>query len=172
MEDDGLDHVTPGMLLPPIDLPSTDGGFVHLATLTGRSVLAVYPWTGRPRQPNPPHWDDIHGAHGSTPELEGFRDLSEEIARHGARIFALSRQTTDYQQEAVERLRLPFPILSDEHGSFSEAFALPSFTTGGESYLKRLTLMLRDGEVEWVFYPVMDPAGHAGEILAWLKQEA
>jgi len=172
MEDGALDHVTPGMLLPPIDLSATDGSSVHLSTLPGLSVLAVYPWTGRPGQPNPPDWDDIHGAHGSTPELEGFRDLCEDFAQHDTRIFGLSRQTTEYQRELVERLRLPFPILSDEHRSFSEAFALPSFTTGGESYLKRLTLMVRDGQIEWVFYPVADPAGHAGEVLASLKQEA
>jgi len=172
MEDGMLDHVAPGMMLPPIDLPATDGTSVHLATLPGRSLLAVYPWTGRPGQPNPPHWDDIHGAHGSTPELEGFRDLYGDFTELGARVFGLSRQTTDYQREAVGRLRLPFPILSDEHGSFSEAFALPSFTTGGETYLKRLTLAVRDGEIEWVSYPVADPAGHASEVLDWLKQEA
>ena len=172
MKDGALDHVTPGMLLPPIDLQATDGSSVSLATLPGRSVLAVYPWTGRPGQPNPPDWDNIHGAHGSTPELEDFRDLYDGFAPFGTRIFGLSRQTTDYQRELVERLRLPFTLLSDEHGSFSEAFALPSFTIRGEIYLKRLTLMVRDGEIEWVFYPVADPAGHAGEILAWLKQDA
>jgi peroxiredoxin len=172
MDDRELDHVTPGMLLPPIDLPSSDGSSVDLATLPGLSVIAVYPWTGRPGEPNPPHWDDIHGAHGSTPELEGFRDLYEDFRKHDTRIFGLSRQSTDYQRELVDRLGLPFAILSDEHGSFSDAFALPSFTTGGTSYVKRLTLVVRDGEVEWVFYPVADPAGHAREVLDWLRQES
>ena len=91
MTDRALDHVTPGMLLPPIHLPASDGSSVDLATLPGQSVVAVYPWTGRPGAPNPPHWDEIHGAHGSTPELEGFRDLFEDFRRHGTRIFGLSR---------------------------------------------------------------------------------
>jgi peroxiredoxin len=157
------------LALPPIALPGTEGSDVCLATLTGRSIIAVYPWTGCPGQLNPPRWDDIEGAHGSTPELEGFRDLAERFANTGTRIFGLSRQTTDYQREAVERLRLPFPILSDAEGAFADALALPSFATGGATYLKRLTLVVTDGHAERVFYPVPDPAGHALEVLGWLE---
>jgi peroxiredoxin len=169
MEEAAPDLVTPGTLLPPVDLPATDGTQVDLANLPGRSILTVYPWTGRPGTPDPPNWDDIAGAHGSTPELEGFRDLHARFVGHGASVFGLSRQATDYQQEAAERLALPFPLLSDAEGVFADALALPSFATGGESYLKRLTLAVKDGEVEWVFYPVPDPAGHAAEVLHWLE---
>jgi peroxiredoxin len=168
MENGGF-HLVPGTLLPRVTLPATDGSDVCLATLPGRSVIAVYPWTGRPGQPNPPNWDHIEGAHGSTPELEGFRDLADRFANTGARIFALSRQTTDYQREVAERLRLPFPILSDGDGRFSEALGLPTFATGGEIYLKRLTLAITDGRIEQIFYPVADPAGHAGEVLDLLE---
>lgn len=169
MEEGTGDLVTPGTLLPPVDLPATDGTEVDLASLPGRGIVAVYPWTGLPGKPNPPNWDDIAGAHGSTPELEGFRDLHDRFAQHGTRIFGLSLQSTDYQREFVERLRLPFPLLSDAEGVYADALALPSFATGGQSYLKRLTLAVRDGEVEWVFYPVPDPAGHAAEVLHWLE---
>ena len=169
MAEDMPDLVTPGTLLPPVSLPATDGTEVDLADLPGRSIVAVYPWTGRPGKPNPPNWDDIAGAHGSTPELEGFRDLHDRFARHGTRVFGLSLQATDYQQEVAARLGLPFPLLSDAEGVYAEALALPNFATGGESYLKRLTLAVKDGEVEWVFYPVPDPAGHAAEVLHWLE---
>jgi peroxiredoxin len=147
----------PGMALPPITLPATDGTTIGLAGLSGRSVLAVYPWTGRP------------GAHGSTPELEGFRDLATRFAERDTRLFGLSLQSTAYQRELVQRLRLPFPILSDREAAFATALALPSFATGGETYLKRLTLAVRDGVIERVFFPVMDPAGHPGEVLCWLE---
>jgi hypothetical protein len=36
------------------------------------------------------------------------------------------------------------------------------------TYLKRLTLALRDGRIEQVFYPVPLPAAHAREVCAWL----
>jgi peroxiredoxin len=138
--------------------------------LPGRSIVIVYPWTGRPGHPNPPNWDDIPGAHGSTPELEAFRDLAGEFARLDVRLFGLSRQTTDWQHEMATRLRLPFPMLSDAEGRFAAALSLPSFTAGGEIYLKRLTLILSSGTIEHVFFPVLDPASHAGEVLQWLRE--
>ena len=158
----------PGTKLPSIALPATSGELVDLAALPGRSLVAVYPWTGRPGLPNPPNWDDIQGAHGSTPELEGFRDLFAEFERRGVRIFGLSGQTTDYQSEMVTRLGLPFPILSDASGAFASALALPRFTTGDANYLKRLTLLIEAGSIAHVFFPVADPARHAGEVLQWL----
>jgi peroxiredoxin len=160
----------PGMALPRIALPATAGWEVCLAELPGRSVLIVYPWTGRPGHPNPPNWDDIEGAHGSTPELEGFRDLSPDFAALDVGLFGLSGQATDWQREMAMRLRLPFPILSDADGRLAHALALPSFATGGESYLKRLTLIVSSGLIEAVFFPVPDPASHADDVLRWFRK--
>ncbi|MHA1518024.1 MAG: peroxiredoxin [Alphaproteobacteria bacterium] len=159
----------PGTALPPVTLPATDGSDIAAAALPGHSVIAVYPWTGRPGWPNPPDWDDIPGAHGSTPELERFRDLAPRFEALGARLFGLSRQETGCQQELVQRLSLPFPILSDADSRFAGALGLPSFLTGGATYLKRLTLFIEDGVIGRVFYPVPDPATHADEVLAWLE---
>jgi peroxiredoxin len=159
-----------GTKLPAIALPATSGELIDLASLPGRSIVAVYPWTGRPGLPNPPRWDDIPGAHGSTPELEGFRDLHADFERRGARLFGLSLQQPDYQKEMAARLGLPFPILSDAGGAFVAALVLPSFTTGDANYLKRLTLVADAGRIAHVFFPVPDPARHAHEVLHWLKQ--
>lgn len=168
LDDGGADHLKPGTTLPSLALPATDGS-VDLAALPGRSVLIVYPWTGRPGHPNPPEWDAIPGAHGSTPELEGFRDREAGFAALGVRLLGLSRQTTEYQRELATRLALPFPILSDADGRFAAALGLPSFATGGEIYLKRLTFLLEDGRIETVFYPVAEPAHHADEVLLALR---
>jgi peroxiredoxin len=132
-------------------------------------VVIVYPWTGRPGHPNPPHWDDIPGAHGSTPELEGFRDHYAGFMRLGLKLFGLRRQTTDYHRALVARLALPFPILSDADGGFAAALGLPSFTTGGDIYLERLTLVVRDGQIKTVFHPVTDLARHAERVLHSLQ---
>jgi peroxiredoxin len=166
----GAQHLQPGTALPSVTLPSTQGTAIDLAELPGRSLVVVYPWTGRPGRPNPPGWDDIPGAHGSTPELEGFRDRHAALVSLGPNLFGLSRQTTGYQRELAARLALPFPLLSDAQGRFARLLKLPSFTTGGRAYLGRLTLAVGDGRVEAVFYPVPDPAGHAGELVLWLKQ--
>lgn len=164
IDDGGARHLTPGMALPQVALPATDGTAVDLGGLRGRSIVAVYPWTGRPGLPNPLGWDEIPGAHGSTPELEGFRYRHADFAQTNLRLFGLSRQDKAYQRELVARLGLPFPILSDAQGAFGAALELPTFVTGGTVYLKRLTLLIAGGRIEKVFYPVVDPAGHAAEI--------
>lgn len=167
---EGGQRLTTGMALPSVTLPATDGAEIDVAPLPGRSVIAVYPWTGCPGQPNPPLWDDIPGAHGSTPELERFGALSPRFEALDVRLFGLSLQEVGYQQELATRLGLPFPLLSDTGEEFSGALALPSFATGGQTYLKRLTLVVRDGAIEVPFYPVPDPATHADEVLAWLEK--
>ena len=171
LNDGGADHLEPGTRLPSLTLPATDGSEIDLAALEGRSLLIVYPWTGRPGHPNPPDWDEIPGAHGSTPELEGFRDRHADFLGLGVRLFGLSHQTTEYQRELAGRLALPFSILSDAEGRFAAALRLPSFTTGGKIYLQRLTLVIADGSIERAFYPVPDPAHHAAEVLPCLDRE-
>jgi peroxiredoxin len=169
-DDGGADHLRPGLALPKLSLPATDGSEIGLAARPGRSLLIVYPWTGRPGLPNPPSWDTIPGGHGSTPELEGFRDAAPDFAREKVRLYGLSRQTTDYQRELVTRLALPFPLLSDAEGRLADALNLPSFTTGGEIYLKRLTLLIADGRIAARFYPVREPNSHAREVLQELRE--
>jgi peroxiredoxin len=131
-------------------------------------IVYCYPWTGRPGEPNPPAWDDIPGAHGSTPQTEGFRNLHAGFEQVGAQVFGLSTQTTDYQRELVDRLSVPFELVSDSGFAFARALGLPTFETGGVAYLKRLTLCLSDGRIERVYYPIAAPAAHAREVCAWL----
>jgi len=167
---DTVDHLRSGLALPTVSLVTTEGEAISLATLPGRSLIIVYPWTGRPGLSNPPNWDDIPGAHGSTPELEGFRDRAADFAELGIALYALSTQTTDYQREMAKRLELKFLVLSDFEWSVSRALRLPSFATGSENYLKRLSLLTEDGCIAHLFYPVPEPAGHAEHVLSWLRQ--
>ena len=157
-----------GMALPRLVLPATGGGAVDLAAIEGPAVLYLYPWTGRPGVPNPPGWDDIPGAHGSTPEAEGFRDLHADFEARGVTVLGLSTQPTAWQEELAARLRLPFRLLSDEAFALQEALGLPTFETGGVAYLVRLTLLVEGQRVERAFHPVRDPPGHAREVLGTL----
>ena len=136
--------------------------------LSGRTVAVVYPWTGRPGLPNPVEWDELLGAHGSTPELEGFRDLAAQFTARNARVVAISGQTPEHQREMVERLKLPFEVLSDADGKLREAWGLPTFMAGKETFLRRVTLILDGGKIVHAFDPVHPPAGHAKAVLEWL----
>jgi peroxiredoxin len=167
-DDGGAAHLKRGSRLPDVNLPTTSGRTVNLARMSGTAIVYVYPWTGRPGLPNPPGWDDIPGAHGSTPEAEGFRDLYAGFKQVDADVFGVSTQPTEYQKEFAERLRLPFELLSDADFALQRALGLPTFTTGGVTYLKRLTLAVNDGRIARVYYPVPLPAAHPREVCAWL----
>lgn len=164
----GARHLKRGKRMPDLALPTTKGREVNFAKLSGRSIVYCYPWTGRPGLPNPPGWDEIPGAHGSTPETEGFRDLYEGFCQVDAAVFGLSTQAPAHQRELAERLEVPFELVSDETFLLQRALVLPTFATGGTAYLQRLTLALFDGRIERVYYPVAFPASHAREICAWL----
>jgi peroxiredoxin len=168
VDDGAARHLKRGRRMPDIALPTTTGRRVSFATLPGRAVIYCYPWTGRPGLPNPPGWDDIPGAHGSTPQTEGFRDLHVGFQQVDAAVFGLSTQPTDYQLELAKRLDVPFELVSDAGFEFARALSLPTFETGGVTYLKRLTLCLNDGCIERVYYPVALPAAHAREVCAYL----
>src|SRR5204863_3428395 len=120
-DDGGVRHLQRGRRMPDIELPTTAGRNLSFARHAGRAIVYCYPWTGRPGLPNPPGWDDIPGAHGSTPQAEGFRDLEAGFRQVGAAVFGLSTQSTAYQAEMVSRLGLPFEIVSDESFALQKA---------------------------------------------------
>jgi peroxiredoxin len=168
--DDGAAGHLPGSRVPSIPLPATDGGAVDLSALPGRAVVYAYPRTGPADGAKPEGWDTIPGARGCTPQSCAFRDHFAELNALGvSHLFGLSTQDTVYQREAAERLRLPFPLLSDERLDLARAMRLPTFEAAGMTLLKRLTLVLRDGLVEHAFYPVFPPDRSAADVIAWLS---
>lgn len=167
--DDGAADHLPGKHLPPLSLASTDGGRVDFSALAGTTVLYCYPMTGRPDRDLPPGWDEIPGARGCTPQACSFRDHHEELGELGARVFGLSTQDTEYQREAAERLHLPFALLSDQDLDFARALGLPTFEVEGDVLTKRLTMIVDDGEISQVFYPVFPPNESAQRAVEWLS---
>ena len=168
--DDGACSHLPGMRLPPVPLPSTSRRVVDLSELNGRTVVYCYPRTGRPDEEPPSGWDQIPGARGCTPQSCAFRDDYREVKALGAEVFGLSAQSNIDQREAAERLRLPFELLSDEHLNFAGALRLPTFKVESMTLIKRLTLVIADGLIEKVFYPVFPPDKNAEEVVQWLSQ--
>jgi peroxiredoxin len=167
--DGACDHL-PGMRLPSVSLMSTAGDQVDLSALTGTTIVYCYPLTGRPDQNLPPGWDEIPGARGCTPQSCAFRDHHAELRELGARVFGLSAQDTAYQREASGRLHLPFLLLSDEKREFARALELPTFEAEGMTLIKRLTLVIEEGEILKVFYPVFPPGKNAEEVADWLSE--
>jgi peroxiredoxin len=171
--DDGAARHLKGMRVADVALPATDGARVDLSKLDGRTILYIYPRTGRPGQALPTGWDGIPGARGCTPQSCGFRDHAAELMRLGvAHLYGLSTQDTAYQQEAASRLHLPFALLSDETLAFAKAMRLPTFEVDGMRLTKRMAWVIDDGVITHVFYPVFPPDKNAEEVAAWLRGAA
>jgi peroxiredoxin len=168
-DDGGCRHLV-GMRLPDLELASTRNRRVNLAKVTARRVVVyAYPMTGRPGVTLPAGWDEIPGARGCTLETCGFRDHHADLATLQTEVYGVSVQTTEYQQEMVTRLKVPFEVLSDAQMTLVRALKLPTFTAGGMTLIKRLTIVASAGRIEHVFYPVFPPDTHAEEVIGWLR---
>jgi peroxiredoxin len=169
-QDDGATRHLAGVKLPALLLAATDGSAVDLSALRGRTVVYVYPRTGRPGVNLPDGWDAIPGARGCTPQSCSFRDHFAELKALGvAAVFGLSTQDSDYQREAAERLHLPFLVLSDADLKLTHALNLPTFAVSGMTLLKRMVFVIDDGVMTKVFYPVFPPDKSAEEVISWLR---
>ena len=114
-QDDGSTNHLRGMKLPNVSLNATNGKTINLGEIKGKLVIYCYPMTGQPNVDLPDGWDQIPGARGCTPQSCSFRDHYQELQALGAEVVGLSVQTTEYQKEMVDRLHLPFLVVSDAH---------------------------------------------------------
>jgi peroxiredoxin len=170
-QDDGACAHLPGLKMPPLALPTTAESTVDFSTLPGRSVIFCYPKTGVPSKNPPPEWDAIPGARGCTPQSCSFRDEYNHLLQAGAnQIFGVSTQTSSYQEEARERLHLPYLLVSDQKLALARALNLPTFEFEGETLIKRLTLIVDNGVITHVLYPVFPADKSAAETLQWIKE--
>jgi peroxiredoxin len=169
LDDGAADHLR-NMPMPQVSLCSTAGRMVDLSDLSApRAVIYCYPMTGVPGKPLPEGWDMIPGARGCTPQACSFRDRHLELSQLKADVFGFSTQTTEYQREMADRLHLPFEVLSDAEFKLCDALRLPTFEVDEMRLVKRLTLIVRGGRIEHVFYPVFPPNESAEHVLLWLK---
>ena len=172
-EDDGGAVHLADMSLPSVARQATSGESVDPSRLEGCTVIYVYPMTGRPGVPLPDGWDGIPGARGCTPQSCGFRDHFAELQALGVDwVYGLSTQDSDYQREAHDRLHLPFELLSDSDFALGDALRLPDFEVEGKRLYKRMALVLDGARIRHVFYPVFPPDSNAGDVIAWLSENA
>jgi DNA-binding transcriptional MerR regulator len=161
-----------GTSLPSLRIYASDGRPVDLGALgPGRTVIFVYPLTGRPGVDLPRGLLEVHGARGSTDQAIWLRDHHAELRAAGAaRVYGLSAQSTGYQRELAHRLRLPYPLIPDPKLTLAAATGLPTLTSGDLPLYDRLTLIITDDVVEHVFHPIPDAASHALDVMSWLTK--
>lgn len=173
-QDDGMSNHLTGHIVPHVLLPSTSGKVVDLSEATRPpTVLFIYPRAGSPIAPNRnvEAWDLIPGARGCTPHACGYRDLYREFRDLGVGIFGLSVQAPNIQKEFVERMHVPFEILSDEKHELMKAIQLPTFDFEGERLIKRMAFFMSESKIQKIFYPIFPPDKNASEVLTWIKED-
>jgi peroxiredoxin len=169
-EDDGAcDHLA-GMRFPSISLIGTSGNKINICGAQGFAVVYFYPLIGRPDSPPMPGWNEIPGARGCTPQSCAFRDIYTEFTSLGVPVYGASTQSHSEQVEASERLHLPFELVSDYSFELVSALQLPTFEYNSLVLIKRLTLIVKNGIIEKVFYPVFPPNENAANVMAWFKE--
>jgi len=169
-QDDGSTDHLKGLRLPTVSLKATNGTTINFGDIFSRLVIYCYPMTGQPNVALPDGWDQIPGARGCTPQSCSFRDHYQELQALGAEVVGLSVQTTVYQKEMVDRLHLPFPVVSDSDYQFQKALNMPTFIAAGMALLKRVTLIANHGVIEAVHYPIFPSDSDAGWVIDYLKR--
>lgn len=167
--DDGACQHLEGMQVPLIALTGSSGNTVIIGAAQGIVVVYFYPLIGRPDSPPMLGWNDIPGARGCTPQSCGFRDLYTEFNALGVTVYGVSSQSHAEQVEATRRLHLPFELVSDSMFELAHALVLPTFEYNSLRLLKRLTLILEDGIIRKIFYPVFPPNENAASVLNWIR---
>jgi peroxiredoxin len=168
--DEDLSHLLK-YKIKSVKLKSTNDHLINLSETKGLSVIYIYPMTGQPNKPLPDDWDNIPGARGCTPQSCSFRDNFQHLEKLNVSIFGLSTQTTEYQKEMAERLRLPFPILSDEKLEFATQLNLPVFEVENMKLIKRITLILNDNMIVKYFYPIFPPDKNVEQVIKFLTNK-
>ena len=172
LADDGAARHLPGLRLPAIALPSSDGGEVRLDQLPERSALFIYPSIGGPGDESLlDDWTAVPGARGCTPEACGVRDGIAQFEARGVAVFGLSGQASELQIKHVAELQLSYPLLSDQGLQLAAALALPTFSVHDRHFYRRLTLMTRGDVIEAALYPVFPPEQAATQALEHLSQD-
>jgi len=174
--DDGAANHLFGARLPDLRLPATTGESVRLSNLDN-AIVFVYPRTGAPGHQPGADWNAIPGARGCTAEGCAYRDLHGEFDALRTSVFGLSTQTTEYQQEFVDRIDFPFPILSDASLKLTRSLDLPTFefdvaSVGGggpDVLIKRMTWFIWHGVIRKIWYPVLIPDQNPEDVLEWLR---
>lgn len=176
--DDGACRHLAGMMLPAVTLRSSHNALVDISqvALRGQAVFFFFPAAGRPGVPDPTGWNLIPGARGCTPQLCDYRDATTEFEELDIKLFGVSSQRAKDLVEIAERNHLRYELLSDEKLQLTKALHLPTFKIEHPVGLvpsvciKRLTVVVSEGRIEKVFYPVFPPDKNAGEVLAYLKK--
>ena len=146
---------------PEFTLQDENGKEVSLKSLRGKVVVLYF----YPRADTP----------GCTVEACEFRDTYKQMQKTGAVLLGISPDTPKAQKKFQDKFKLPFSLLADADKKVADAFGVLQMKN---MYGKKVMGIVRttfiigpDGKIQHIF-PKVKAEGHAGEVLAYLKESA
>ncbi len=146
---------------PEFTLQDENGKEISLKGLRGKTVVLYF----YPRADTP----------GCTVEACEFRDTYRQMQKTGAVLLGISPDTPKAQKKFQDKFKLPFSLLADADKKVADAFGV---VQEKNMYGKKVMGVVRttfvigpDGKIQHIF-PKVKAEGHAGEVLAYLKESA
>ncbi len=145
--------LAPGVRLPFAPGEPLPGSVVSLAELSRHRSLAVFFYGGVVSR------GDGEGVGLEGARVEGWREHESELAELGYGVVGVSSQSSEVQaQFALDRMVSSFTFLSDGELLLANELGLPTGRgRDGERVYEPLTMLVRDGRISWVFYPLERP---------------
>lgn len=160
-----------GLPAPSVALPWTTYASCHdqlgpaantsLAALSERTTLVVYFFPA-----------ETEGNYDADTMSRAFRESDDAIGNLKARVVGVSTQTALEQQMIATTELFPQLLLADEVLELAEALDLPTTEIDGRDEYDPLTVIIRDGIIAHVIYPIASPKAHIKEIIEWLTRNA
>ena len=97
------------------------------------------------------------------PRIEAFLLYGPDEGLVAERSQGLALRIAERDNPPGEVLRL-----SDADLELTRELRLPTMQVAGKTLIKRMALIIDDGVITRVFYPVFPPDRNAGDVLAWL----
>ncbi len=148
-----------GNLAPSFSLQSGDERSVSLAGFRGKAVVLYF----YPKDDTP----------GCTKEACSFQDHRTELAKAGAVVLGVSRDSVSSHQRFAGKFQLSFPLLSDLDAAVCKAYGVyKQKSMYGRTYwgIERTTFLIApDGRIARIF-PKVSVDGHTDKVLHALKE--
>jgi thioredoxin-dependent peroxiredoxin len=153
--------ISVGKKAPAFTLESSDGAKVKLGDYAGKLVVLYF----YPRDSTP----------GCTLEAQGFRDAQPELAKLGAVVLGVSKDSIASHCKFRDAQKLNFPLLSDPDGKTIEAYGAwgekNMYGKKTKGIIRSTVLIGTDGKVAR-HWPKVSVKGHVAEVVAAARELA
>jgi len=148
-----------GKKAPAFALASSDGGNVTLADHAGKIVVVYF----YPRDNTP----------GCTLEAQAFQGALPDLAKQGAVVLGVSKDSIASHCKFRDKYGLTFPLLTDPDTKMMSAYGAwgdkVMYGKKMKGIIRSTVLIDRDGKVARV-WPKVSVKGHADEVVAAVKE--